>query len=95
MRDLDGSMSKEKIRAFFLEWCKRGYNPVALDWLDWAKEGKIPARKGFSHGNRLAISATDRERSEPVFTPEQNEALERITNQRRARRERVAGHAGE
>jgi len=34
----------DDLLPFFREWCDRGYNPMAVKWLEWAVSGEIPKR---------------------------------------------------
>jgi len=40
----------DDLLPFYREWCDRGYNPMAVKWLEWAVSGEIPQR---TNGNRL------------------------------------------
>lgn len=34
----------DDLLPFYREWCDRGYNPMAVKWLEWAVSGEIPKR---------------------------------------------------
>ena len=43
MRSAGQPTTYERLRPFYLEWCRRGYNSNNLSWLtEWATNGKIP-----------------------------------------------------
>jgi hypothetical protein len=46
MRSAGKPVTAERLRPFYLAWCKPGYNAHSLNWLtDWAVDGKIPERQ--------------------------------------------------
>lgn len=81
-RVLADRLTVAQIRAVYEQWCGRGYNPANIDYLLYAKEGKIPDRKKkVTYGNSSANWTSE---PAPQYTAADREIAERIKRKRAA-----------